>query len=96
MRNCLMFTALLFTLIGGPVPVKADTTSTLLISAGIAAIAGAIIYNNGHKPYYNDRYGRRHYVRQDVAARYCNMHPRRCGYIHHPGRGLLNGRPWRF
>ncbi|MFY9781892.1 MAG: hypothetical protein WAJ85_15455 [Candidatus Baltobacteraceae bacterium] len=52
-----------------PQPARADTTSTVLIAAGAAAIVGALLIDANNRPYYvNDN--RRYYVTQSEATYY--------------------------
>ncbi len=48
----------------------ANATSTAAWAAAAAAIVGTIFYDGNHRPYYNDRYGDRHYVNPNAAAYY--------------------------
>jgi hypothetical protein len=62
---------------GAPTVAKADTTSTLLIAAGAAAIVGALLYDGNNRPYYV-RSNHRYYVTQDEAQYYRGHHH---GYV---------------
>jgi hypothetical protein len=52
---------------------SADTTSTALLVAGAAAIAGALLYDSSGHPYYV-RSNKRYYVSQPVAQYYQKQH----------------------
>lgn len=58
---------------GVQAPAKADTTSTVLIAAGAAAIVGALLYDGNNHPYYV-RDNHRYYVTQDEAQYYRGHH----------------------
>ncbi len=54
-------------------PAKADTTSTLLIAAGAAAIVGAILIDSNQHPYYVKN-NQRYYVTQNEVTYYRAHH----------------------
>jgi hypothetical protein len=56
-----------------PRPVQANTTSTVLIAAGAAAIVGALLMDSNNRPYYVSN-NRRYYVTQNEATYYRNHH----------------------
>jgi len=56
-----------------PRPVQADTTSTVLIAAGAAAIVGALLMDSNNRPYYVSN-NRRYYVTQNEATYYRSHH----------------------
>jgi hypothetical protein len=58
---------------GIPAPAKADTTSTVLIAAGAAAIVGALLYDSSSHPYYV-RDNQRYYVTHNEALYYRSHH----------------------
>jgi hypothetical protein len=82
-RQCMQFSRIVSTTLGGlfvvgalsgaPSAAKADTTSTALIVAGVAAITGAILYDSSNHPYYvrNDR---RYYITQNEERYYRSHH----------------------
>jgi hypothetical protein len=53
-----------------PQVATANPASTAVWAAAAAVIVGAIVYDGNHRPYYNDRYGRRHYVNPNAASYY--------------------------
>jgi len=61
------------TVVGRPAVAKADTASTAAIVAGVAAIAGAIIYDSNNHPYYV-RNNRRYYITQSEEQYYRSRH----------------------
>lgn len=56
-----------------PRPVQANTTSTVLIAAGAAAIVGALLMDSNNRPYYVSN-NRRYYVTQNEASYYRSHH----------------------
>ena len=58
---------------GTPTAAKADTTSTIAIAAGAAAIVGALLYDGNNHPYYV-RNNQRYYVTQNEAQYYRGHH----------------------
>jgi hypothetical protein len=58
---------------GTATPAKADTTSTIAIAAGAAAIVGALIYDGSNHPYYVSN-NHRYYVTQQEATYYRGHH----------------------
>lgn len=56
-----------------PAPAQANTTSTVLIAAGAAAIVGALLVDSNSHPYYVQN-NQRYYVTQDEATYYRSHH----------------------
>jgi len=65
--------ALIATFSTVPRTASANTTSTALLIAGAAAIAGALLYDSNGRPYYVQS-NRRYYVSQPVAQYYQGHH----------------------
>lgn len=61
------------TFVAIPRPAQADTTSTVLIAAGAAAIVGALLLDANNRPYYVKN-NHRYYVTQSEANYYRSHH----------------------